>query len=104
MYPVIGISASFAYDAGGSFTNDKGFIIPLDDQYVLGILNSSTAWRYFRSICSTLRGGYLELRSVHVETLPIPNTSSFDRESMSALVQQCIDITGSGLPEPQKEG
>ena len=48
------------------------------------------------SLCSTLRGGWFELRYVYLSQLPIPNASPTDRNSIADLVQQCLDARGQG--------
>jgi hypothetical protein len=44
IYPVIAKESRFAFDTKSTFTNDKAFIIPITDYYLLGILNSSSVW------------------------------------------------------------
>jgi hypothetical protein len=97
MYPVIAKAPTFTFDRIGALTNDKTFIIPRSDMYLLGVLNSSTAWSLLESICSMLSGGFWELRSVHLGTLPIPNASPSDRAAIADLVQKCLDAKGQGL-------
>ena len=50
-YQVIQFHPSYALDRGGLFGNDKTFFIPVDDLYLLGVLNAPLMWwhnwRYF---------------------------------------------------------
>src|SRR5262249_54531782 len=75
IYPVIAKESRFTLDTEGYFSNDKTFFIPTSDLYLLGILNSSLAWLFLKRVCSVLgdpdKGGRLELRDIHVKTLPI---------------------------------
>jgi type I restriction-modification system DNA methylase subunit len=75
IYPVIAKEPRFTLDTNGYFSNDKTFIIPYDDRYLLGILNSKLAWLFLKRICSVLgdpdKGGRLELRDTHLKRLPI---------------------------------
>ncbi len=64
--------------------------------YLLGVLNSTIAWNLLESICSTLRGGWFELRSIYMSKLPIPNASPADRAAIEVLVQRCLDAKGQG--------
>ena len=100
VYPVIGKESRFTFDQRGNFTNDKAFIIPKDDLYLLGVLNSTFAWQYLKSICSVLgdqeKGGRLELRAAHISRLPIPLAQQVDREIISVLVQKCLDARSVG--------
>lgn len=76
VWPEIAKESRFCFDETGLYLNNKAFFIPKGDLFLLGYLNSKLAWFYLKSICSVLgdadKGGRLELRSVHVSTLPIP--------------------------------
>jgi adenine-specific DNA-methyltransferase len=76
VYPVICKESRFAWCDEESYYNDKTFFIPVADKALLGLLNSKAAWFYLKNICAVLgdaeNGGRLELRSIHVSTLPIP--------------------------------
>jgi hypothetical protein len=75
VYPVIAKEPRFTYDDSGFYTNDKTFIIPKIDLYLLGILNTKISWLFLKRICSVLgdpdKGGRLELRDIHMKLLPI---------------------------------
>jgi len=71
MWPVIAVSSKFAFVESGYYSNDKTFFIPIDDLYLLAILNSSTAFLFFRSGLSALRGGFFEYRAQTLVHTPI---------------------------------
>src|SRR6266699_224363 len=71
MWPVIAVSNRFAFDEANYYSNDKTFFIPTDDLYLLAILNSSTAFVFFRSELSALRGGFFEYRAQTLVHTPI---------------------------------
>jgi len=70
-------------------------MIPTDDLFLLGILNSKIAWEYLKNLCSVLgdseKGGRLELRGTYVQRLPIPHANKFDKNRISKLVQLCLN-------------
>jgi hypothetical protein len=103
VYPVIAKESRFSYDIQGSFTNDKAFIINSADLYLLAILNSNSVWKYLNNLCSKLRGGDLELRSIYMNKIPIPQASDTEKEAISALVQKCLDAKGMNCEEWEKE-
>ncbi|OUL27441.1 TaqI-like C-terminal specificity domain-containing protein [Nostoc sp. 106C] len=103
IYPVIAKESRFALDTKGAFTNDKAFIIPIPELYLLGILNSSIIWEYLKSQCSELLGKSLELRSIYMNKIPIPNASTTDRQVISKLVQKCLDAKGLECEAWEKE-
>jgi len=77
VYPVIAKSPRFFLEeVGKMYANDKLFIIPGEDWYLLSVLNSKAAFNALRLKLSALgdadEGGRLELRAVHIQHLPIP--------------------------------
>ncbi len=85
VYPEIARESRFTLDAEGYFLNNKLFFIPVDDAYLLGVLNSSPIFHYFKYHASALgggggnEGGWLEWRSVHVSRIPIPRAAADDQ-------------------------
>lgn len=70
LYPEFSVSRKYYLSTNEIFTNNKAFIIPNSDFYALGLLNSLCIWYFSVGICTNVRGGYYELRSNKIETLP----------------------------------
>lgn len=102
IYPEIGKESRFAFDDAGYFNNNKAFIIPQRDLYLLGVLNSKLAWLFLKRICSVLGdpdlGGRLELRTIHLSRLPICHINLDDpadrtnHDKMVALVEKMLTL------------
>jgi hypothetical protein len=102
IYPIIAMSSRFTLDNEGYYSNDKTFIIPKEDKYLITLLNSRIIWFYLKKICSILGdaedGGRLELRSIYVETLPIRRINfvlsekerAYYKEKARLLYEQCV--------------
>ncbi len=103
IYPVMVRGPRFAFDSERSFANDKAFIIPLADLYLLGVLNSVPAWAYISEKCSKLRGGFYELRSTHLSKIPIPKAPEADRKCIAELVHKCLDTSHADCGEWERE-
>ena len=107
IYPEIAKESRFTLDTKGFLPNNKAFIIPGNDLYLLGVLNSASVWKYLKNLCSVLgdanKGGRLELRTIYISKLPIPNASITEREAISKLVQNCLDAKGVGCEAWEKE-
>ena len=107
VYPEISREPRFTLDYEGRFINNKVFTIPLDDKYLLGVLNSSLVWHFLKNICSVLgdpeKGGRLELRTIYMSKIPIPTASESDKKAIEALVQKCLDAKGVGVLEWEAE-
>lgn len=89
MYPEMAMESRFTLDVNGYFSNNKAFIIPCHDFYLLGVLNSKLCWLFLKRLCSVLgdadQGGRLELRSIYLKQLPIAPATP---DQQSALAQQ----------------
>ena len=107
LFPVIAKEPRFTFDTSGTYANDKAYMIAMADLYLLGVLNSTSAWEYLKSVCSVLgdadKGGRLELRSIHVKNLPIPLASASEKAAIEALVQKCLDAKGEGCEAWENE-
>ncbi len=99
VYPIIAKESRFAYSEEEIYFNDKTFFIPIKDHYLLGYLNSKIAWFYLKNICSVLgdpdKGGRLELRTIYMETLPIPKMSIEQRNLIAQNVELILKANGN---------
>lgn len=84
----------FSYEHHGYFSNDKSYIIPNADYFLLGILNSSLCWHLIKKLCPAVRGGFYELRVQYIETLPIPTTTAKQKTTIAALAEKCQATAG----------
>jgi len=100
MYPEIAKEPRFAFDDAGAYPNNKTFFIPVQDRFLLGVLNSAPVWAFLKQTCSVLgdadKGGRLELRAIYMERLPIPRATPADRDAIAELAQKCLDAGGKG--------
>ena len=76
----------------GFYSNDKSYIIPNADYFLLGLLNSPLFWLLITSMCPFVRGGYYEVRSYFIETLPIPKATEIQKNSISNLAEFCQNL------------
>ena len=103
VYPIIAKEPRFSLDLDGFFVNDKCFIIPQRDCYLLALLNSRLLFELAKRSVSVLgdpnAGGRLELRAVHLQHLPIRRINfttpadERDRQLQKAktLYEFCLD-------------
>jgi hypothetical protein len=87
------IKSTFAYDRDGFYNNDALYMITGANEYVVSILNSSTAWYFLRKICTDLANGYLQAFRGNLFQIPIPDPKKDpDRiAQIETLVQQILD-------------
>jgi hypothetical protein len=61
----------FTMDLQGFYINAPSVIIPIEDYYLLGILNSSLAYAFISSIAAGRQGGFFEYKPIYVSQIPI---------------------------------
>jgi hypothetical protein len=96
--PAIVKNASYTFDKDNFYSNDKTSIIPKNDLYLLGLLNSKALNFVIHSISSTKQGGYFEYKPMYVSKLPI-YTIDFDNpydktrhDRMVTLVSEMLEL------------
>ncbi len=103
LYQEIATHQGFAFDTTGAITNNKVFMIPTEDLFLLGVLNSAAAWLYLKETAGRLQGGAVALQALYVSVIPIPDAPAAEREKIAELVQRCLDARGVGCEEWEAE-
>lgn len=103
VYQEIATFQRFAYDEAGTYVNNKVFLIPTDDLYLLGLLNSAPVWEYLGLRCGRMIGGACALQAVHVSQVPVPDAPDAERAAIARLAQCCIDAGGVGCEVWERE-
>jgi len=88
VFPDIGKETRFTMDTRGHYVEATGFLIPLEDWYLLALLNSSCVWWYLSQIVAEIRGGYMRFKSQYLKTLPVPDVPSDERETIAKLAKR----------------
>jgi hypothetical protein len=71
VYPEICHKNEFTFDTDGYYTNNKCFIIPTTDKYLLGVLSSNLFFFLFKKILPQLQGGFFMPAYVKLKDFPI---------------------------------
>ena len=71
LWPEIAGSARFTFDADHFYANNKVYLIPKADLYLLGLLNSSLLRLFIHSVCTDLQGDSFNFSAVFIERTPI---------------------------------
>ena len=108
VYPNICKQPEFTFDQTGIYTNQKCFIIPSDDLYLLGILNSSVSMFLFTQMFPKLRGDFYEPGWVYFKNYPIHvidplNTAEVQqRDQIYNLVGKMLELHKYNPTTPQE--
>ncbi|MEW6241043.1 MAG: TaqI-like C-terminal specificity domain-containing protein, partial [Chloroflexota bacterium] len=92
IYPQVMKEPRFFLDNDGFFTNQKCYFFPLNDFFVLGLLNSSIVWNIIKENSPILQGGYSEPRRDFMLTLPIPEATQKERDAVAKLAKQAQSL------------
>ena len=96
LFPDIAPKCRFAFDENGYYLSNTGYIIPIDDLFLLSILNSNIVEEYYIQRSAQVRGGYLRFISQYVSNIPIPKATPKERNAISILARKCLDAKGVG--------
>ncbi|WP_199314132.1 Eco57I restriction-modification methylase domain-containing protein [Planktothrix sp. FACHB-1365] len=91
IYPNICKSNEFAWDELGYYTNQKAFIIPTPDKFLLAVLNSRVVGFLFQNLLSKLQGDFYEPSSIFMKDFPIPTSSQSECQAITNLVEKCLN-------------
>ena len=79
----------FGFDKTGIYSNDKSYILPNADYFLLGLLNSPIHWFLITAMCPAVRGGFYEVRTYFIDTLPIPDATTEQKAVIATLAENC---------------
>ena len=98
--PEIALRMQATLDTKSCFSGDTTYIIPVDDKYLLGILNSNIFHFCFSNVSSSIRGGYLRFKRQYLENIPIvESVESRDKmvEYVNLMLQLHMDLGHANL-------
>jgi len=97
VWPVIAKESRFGFTREYIYLNDKCFFTPVEDFFLLGVLNSPIAWQYFLRNCSVLgdpdQGGRIELRLIHTEKFPVAPTKTESDQACASQIRELVNTT-----------
>lgn len=89
MYQVMQVKPCFIYDDCGQYCNNSMWIIPKNDKFLVGLLNSKMGWWLISKYCTAIQNGY-QLIWKYFGQIPIPNTSDDSKVVIEKLVCQIL--------------
>jgi adenine-specific DNA-methyltransferase len=88
MYQVLQVKPCFIYDNSGQYCNNSMWIIPKDDKFLVGILNSKMGWWLISKYCTAIQNGF-QLIWQYFGQIPIPKSIQCQKEIID-LVDRII--------------
>jgi len=90
VYPNIFRRATFAYDDKGFLSNQKTFIIPVDDLALLAVLNSSLIDFWCKHSLAKLQNDYLEPSTIFLQNCPIASVPRQEKDKLEQLARRVM--------------
>jgi hypothetical protein len=85
----------FTIDTSGAYIDATIFCIPVNDLYLLALLNSLLIETYFKNQSSTIRGDFLRFKKIYLDSLPIRNATDDEKARIVKLVENVLALTKS---------
>jgi len=106
-FPDMAKEPRFAFDRHRHYCSNTTYFVPLDDLFLIGVLNSTTMWNYCKKTLAVLgdseKGGRLRFFTQFVQNLPIPNVSEPTRSKIAMLADRCVLAEGIGCAGWERE-
>jgi hypothetical protein len=95
VYQEIQFHPSYALESEGVCSNNKTFILPTDDRFVLAVLNSPLMWWFTWRYLPHMKDEALSPSAFLMEKIPIVEPTAEVRQTIEATVNRLIEITAS---------
>ncbi len=90
MYQKFQTRPCFIYDEEGLFCNDSMWVIPTEEKWLVGLLNSKMGWWLISKYCTQIQNGY-QLIWEYLGKIPIPSGSQRELcEQITSLVDRIL--------------
>ena len=89
MYQKFQVKPCFIFDETGVFCNDSMWIIPSNDKFLVGILNSKLGWWLISKYCTAIQSGF-QLIWDYFSQISIVNTATENKKSVETLVDKIL--------------
>lgn len=93
VYQEINRTDSYAFEDEGYFSNNKTFIIPAGELYLLALMNSKVATFFYHTFSGIPIGGFFTAQKPLIEKLPIPSAEYWQKEIIEKLVDYILFLT-----------
>ena len=81
---------TFAVDTSGYYYGNTSYLIPTDETWLCGLLNSRTVEWFYSQVSNQLTIDYLRARSGYIQQIPIPDVTSIQKALIAKLVDYLI--------------
>ena len=90
VYPDIAQDTEFSFDDSGYFWGNTSYLLPTQEMWLLGLLNSKAVFWFYTKTSTQIRGGFVRFIAQYVSQIPIPTIKPAQKASISKLVNQIL--------------
>jgi len=103
LFPDIAYGCRFVMDTEGFYVPDGAFLIPTEDYFLLGLLNSHLADFFFRASCTSIgnaqHDGRIRFKKAYVEHFPVRVISESNRHLAKRIEIIARELSRSGASQ-----
>lgn len=92
VFPDIAQNSEFSWDSQNHYLLNTCYILPTDEKWLLGLLNSRLVFWFYTKVSNTIRGNFVRFISQYVEGIPVPTTTTEERKGIEQLVEKILSI------------
>ena len=81
---------TFAVDRSGYYYGNTSYLIPTEETWLCGLLNSRTVEWFYSQVSNQLTIDYLRARSGYIQQIPIPDLTSTQKALIAKIVDYLI--------------
>ena len=85
---------TFAVDTDGLYCGNTCYLIPTEETWLCGLLNSRVVEWFYSQASNQLTGDYLQARSRYMQQIPIPDLTSEQKGMIGKIVDYLIYLQG----------
>ncbi|MFH1628268.1 MAG: TaqI-like C-terminal specificity domain-containing protein, partial [Pseudomonadota bacterium] len=104
IYPDIAQSSKFTWVESTAFLGNTAYMIPTNEEWLVGLLNSKLIWWFYLNISSMIQGGFVRFIAQYIEQIPIPSATDAQKALISELVRKILaDPDSPAVPRLEEE-
>lgn len=96
VWPDIARNCQFTLDYEGFYPDMTLFAIPLNDLYLLGVLNSKLVFWLLKRTSSSIQNDFIRFKRIYLHQLPIPAADADLRVAIESIVHRLLGLRGQG--------
>jgi len=85
---------TFAVDTDGFYCGDTCYLIPTEETWLCGLLNSRVVEWFYSQTSNQLTGDYLRARSRYMQQIPVPDLTPTQKSLIGKIVDYLIFLRG----------